>query len=88
MGRSSVVPGVVKPLPFPIGKVARIDLKISDASLSSDEHSIALSDDMATRSRASSCVSNRKRIKFTFESGDVDGIDPLTLRPEFLYRNP
>ena len=65
---------VVKPLPFPIGKVARIDLEIPDASFSRDRHSVTFPDDHATSACLSSAVIKRKRIPTAFELADIRGI--------------
>ena len=88
MGGTCVVSCVVEPLPLPVGKVAGIDLKETDASLTSDSYAVSFPDINAAAAIRSSCVVKRKRIETTLKSGDVDGIFPFTFWPKFLYRNP
>lgn len=85
---SSVVSPVIKSLPFPIRKVASVDLKVTDAALRADRHTCSFPDLLAASASLSSCIVERKSVEMAFKSGDIGGIDPFIFGPELLYRHP
>jgi hypothetical protein len=87
MSRSCVVSGVVKVAGIPVGEVARIDLKVTNASLRCDSYSVALSNLNAASAIWSRSIKLRKRIESAFKLSDIRGIIPLAFWPKFLNYN-
>ena len=80
MRGARVVPGIVEALPFPIGKIAGVDLEIADGSLRCYLDSISLSYDSATTSVLARGVVQGESVEAGFKIRDCGCIIPLILR--------
>lgn len=82
MSGTGVMPGVVEPLPLPIGKIATIDLEKPDGSFSANVDIIALTNYGPAWMLGIGGIIEGKRVIATFELCDCGCIVPLAFGPE------
>ena len=84
MRRTRVMAGVVESLPFPVGKIAAIDLEIADGPLADNLYSISLTYDAPATTILASCIVQGESVEIGFQVSDCGCIVPLGVWEELL----